>query len=264
MKTLLGIGAFCVLFSTAQAQTTGGRTISLKPQAGRHDFLLELGGVKGESPDSIPPRPKPGFFIGAGALVAISANHHATGRTLGSGFTVNVGYAIPTGKGQLTVGANFSEVGAVATANQNDVHTRLNPATAKARYVGLPVQYLHFLGKTNRLFVGGGVYLGLLLPAVQRVASPANMGNATRAGLSFSTGVHITKGWLLKADYQFALQGKDALVSKPFGHSTAAVTMQFAIGPIIKIKPKGGAQTSGARRGMPAAKLYPRKQGSDN
>jgi hypothetical protein len=264
MKTLLGIGAFCLLLSTAQAQTSGGRSISLKPQAGKQDFLLELGGINGESgPDSVPPRPKSGFFVGAGAVVAHANNNggKATLNPTQPGFTVNAGYAISLGKRKLVLGAAFSETKVFATAKQMDVHGISATETAKRRYIAVPVQYQHYLGKQRRWFVGGGAYAGLLLPAVQKIASGEKPAHSTDAGLCFSAGARIANGWLLQANYQFALWPHHTSVSNTITNSMAAITLQFAIGPIIKIKPKGGAQGPGPRA---AAKLYPRKQGSEN
>jgi Outer membrane protein beta-barrel domain len=254
MKTTLTVTAIFLflLNSTAQTSTTGNVKAAADTQKAGVDVFIKIEDINGESPDTL--RPKPGniFSIGGGAVSARIINSNISQRfsiAPKTGFTVNAGYAFSMKKGRLQINAAYSEGGVYVASGDINGDGHNDKETMKLGFLSLPVQYLHFIGKKNIFYVGGGAYAAMLVPAIQKVKAYDEGIEKQEAGLIGSAGVIIAKKLMLQASYQYGLTDIDPSAANKAKNGMAFITLNYALfgkakskpvyGPVITIKPKG-------------------------
>lgn len=245
--------------SALEAQNTGKKINRESP--GITPVFLEIEGVKGESsPDTLPPAPKGNFFIGAGPLMSQTNNTNLSPRMTISprtGFTAQLGYAFAFAKSRLLINASYSEGGVNVAVGDINGDGKADNETAKLRYISIPLQYQHFIGERKLFYAGGGGYAALLLPAIQKVRAYNEGFEKQDVGLMISAGARFTSRINITATYQYGLMDIDIATTNRARNGMAFIMISYSFGPIIKIKPKGGAQESGKH--LKKATLTPRK-----
>lgn len=248
-KLFIALALISATFAATAQKTVPAKKITPKntQQAGG-DFLLELGGVDGESSDSLPPAPGH-VTISAGCMLSQTSNSNLLQRyTVLSkpGYTFSVGYVKEFRKSRLQINAGYVKGGVkVATGDINGDGKQRN-TDIDLSYVTVPVQFQVYLGKSKRYFMGAGGYASFLLSSKQtgRLVYEASF-KKYDAGCTATAGVWLGSNLMLQGGYNYGLVDIDLSRSNKARNGMAFLMLGYSLfskvkyGPVITIKPKG-------------------------
>lgn len=264
MKKLMIAALMLTITFAANAQDSipGKKKITGKNgQKARTDFLMHLDGVTGESPDTIPPAPGH-LTISAGAMLSQTRNSNSAGGMVPQprssnltepytvqskpGFTFSIGYTLEFPKSRLQINAGYQKGGVSIAVGDINGDGKGNTTDVDLNYLSIPVQYQFYLGKSNRIFLGGGGYASLLLSSKQTGRPVYDAGfKKFDAGCTASAGIWLGSRLMLQSGYNYGLVDIDLSTNKKARNGMAFLMLQCSLsskisyGPVITIKPKG-------------------------
>lgn len=249
-KLLIALALISTTFAATAQQTVPAKkniTPKNEQQAGG-DFLLELGGVNGESSDSLPPAPGH-LTISAGGMLSQTSNSNLLQRYAVQskpGYTFSVGYVKEFRKSRLQINAAYIKGGVKVATGDINGDGKHRSTDVDLSYVTVPVQFQVYLGKSKRFFVGAGGYASLLVSSKQtgQTVYEENF-KKYDAGCTASAGVWLGSNLVLQTGYNYGLVDIDLSRSNKARNGMAFLMLSYSLfskvkyGPVITIKPKG-------------------------
>lgn len=195
------------------------------------------------------PQPVPNFFRRLSlnylkvefrtGMATISTNNLPAGWSTSGRLAIGGGFDIVLkrgGTGMFSFGLHYTTAGldlkeTTSAAEERENHLRL-------QYVKLPIQYHLFLGRANKVFIGGGGYgAALLLPAVQKVkVFDEKEMSRFDAGFIASAGTWLGSRWMVKAQAEWGMIDIDKSRLAQLGKNTQYL---LTIGYTIPFRKRG-------------------------
>lgn len=204
------------------------------------DYLLDLGGVDGESSDGKPPAPGH-LTISTGAMLSQITNSNLTQRysvQSKPGYTFSIGYVKEFRKTRLQINAGYVKGGVKVAVGDINGDGRADNTDVDLSYVTVPVQFQVYLGKSKRFFIGAGGYASFLVSSKQtgQTVYEENF-RKYDAGCTASAGVWLGSNLMLQTGYNYGLVDIDLSGSNNARNGTAFLTLSYSLFSKIKYGP---------------------------
>ncbi|QNA43355.1 outer membrane beta-barrel protein [Lacibacter sediminis] len=246
MKQFLIIALLSISSFAAHAQNKK-ITQAVDTQRASTDYLLKLGGVEGESSDSLPPAPNL-LTVSAGGTMSQTHNTNLLSRykmEQKPGYLLGIGYARELERARVQVQATYFKGGVRVASGDINGDGKSDYSELDLNYISLPVQFQIYVGARKRFFVGVGVEASYLLSKKQTGRPLHGQIKVFDGATGASAGVWFTRNVMLQAGYRYGLVDIDLDEQNKARNGMAFLTLSYAFyskikyGPVITIKPKG-------------------------
>lgn len=246
MKQLLLGGTLLIISFAVNAQSKK-ITQAVDTQRASTDYLLKLGGVDGESSDSLPPAPNI-LTVSAGGTMSQTHNTNLLSRysiAQKPGYIVGIGYAREFKLARLQVQATHFKGGVKVAAGDINGDGKDDYSELDLNYISIPIQYQFYIGARKRFFVGAEVEASYLVSKKQTGRAVHGQIKVFDGATGASAGMWLTRNVMLQAGYRYGLVDIDLDEQNKAHNGMAFLTLSYAFyskikyGPVITIKPKG-------------------------